>query len=100
MKCISLLGSVYPDFLYCKMNDVCKHNQLYLLECIAGMMRLKYCINITVHFLYFHLTIISLQVLCANTIKKYALSLHYVPLIIYFIVLKMNSIQSNEYTSF
>ena len=31
---------------------------------------------------------------------KYALSLHYVPLIIYFIVLKMNSIQSNEYTSF
>ena len=31
---------------------------------------------------------------------KYALTLHYVQLIIYCVVVKMNLIQSNEYTSF
>ena len=71
------------------MNDVCKHNQLYLLECIAGMMRWKYSINIALNLLYFYK---STGIMCQHN-YKYALSLHYVPLIICFVVLKMNAIQ-------
>ena len=60
-------------------------------------MRGKYYINITLTFLYFHLTIICLQVLCTNIIINiyrpvYTLSLFYVPVIIYFVAVKMNSI--------
>ena len=61
-------------------------------------MRGKYYINITRRFLYFHLPL-CLQVLCTNIIINiYAPSVHYVPLNIYFVVVQMNSIQSNEYT--
>ena len=59
------------------------------------MMRGNYYINITLHFLYFHINIIM------STCIMYqhnSLRLHYVPLIIYYVVVKMNSIKSNKYT--
>ena len=64
------------------MNDHVSIINFTYYNLYGDMMRGKYYINITLHFLYFKLLI-------------YALSLHYVPLIVYFFVLKMNSIQSN-----
>ena len=62
------------------------------------MMRGNFYNNITLHFLYFHITIImSTRIMYQH---NYALRLHYVPLIIYYVVLKMNSIKSNKYTNF
>ena len=61
----------------------------------GGMMRGNYYINITLHFLYFHITITMITGIMYQHNSKYALILLYVPLIIYYVVVKMNSIQSN-----
>ena len=59
-------------------------------------MRGNYYITITLHFFYFHITItMNTGIMYQHNYKYIALMLHYVPLIIYYVVVKMNSIQSN-----
>ena len=60
-------------------------------------MRGNYYMNITLHFLYFHLNITMRASIMYQHNYKY---MHYVPIIIYYVVVKMNSIHFNEYSYF
>ena len=96
MKFISLHGCVYPEFFYiCKMNDYVSIINFIYYNLYGYIMLGKYYSNITLHLLYFHLTIICLQVLCTNIIINNCM--HYESLIIYFVVVILNVIQTNEY---
>ena len=53
-------------------------------------MREKYDINITLRFLYFHITFMSTCIMHQHNYTLYALSLRYVPLIIYVVFVKIN----------
>ena len=61
MKYISLHESVYPEVvIFVKLMMCLSIINFNYYNLFGGMMRGNYYINITLHFLYFHLTIIML----------------------------------------